>query len=143
MRYISLSESDTNKFAYLISKKNSYPGSIICLNGDLASGKTLFTKFFARAINIKDHVSSPSFNIIHEYYGEINLYHFDAYRLNSQDLDYLSYQDYFYSKHICIIEWAEIIKNIIPSHALWINIYKNFSRGDNYRLFVTHSCTLD
>jgi ATPase, YjeE family len=133
MIYISLSEIDTKKIARTIAK-NSERGNIFCLEGELGSGKTFFVKEFAYAIGIKDYVSSPTFSIINEYHGPINLYHFDAYRISSIDeMEYTNYEDYFYGDGICIIEWATIIKEIIPDFAKWIYFSKDLSRGENYR----------
>lgn len=135
MIYTSLSESDTKKIAESIAK-NSRPGNIFCLEGELGSGKTFFVKSFARAIGIKDYVSSPTFSIINEYItGEVSLYHFDAYRISSlYEMDYTDYENYFYGNGICIIEWAKFIKEIIPDYATWIYFSKNLALGENYRL---------
>ena len=133
--YKSFCEADTKKIAYELAKK-SKAGDIFCLDGDLGSGKTFFVKEFANALNIKDYISSPTFNIINEYNsGKINLYHFDVYRIsNIDELDYTNYQDYFYGKGICMIEWAEIIKDVIPDYATWIYFSRDLSLGENYRL---------
>ena len=149
MTYESFSESDTQRIAESIAKKAKI-GDIFCLDGELGTGKTVFVKSFAKAIGISEYVSSPTFNIINEYDGKIKLYHFDVYRLFDSDkpqenlnqnlnylyqLDYINYEDYFYSNGICIIEWAKSIKDIIPDYAYWINISKDLSHNDqNYRL---------
>ena len=139
--YESMSEADTEKIASEIAN-DSRLGDIVCLDGELGSGKTFFVKSFAKAIGIKDYVSSPTFNIINEYEGKINVYHFDVYRIYDPDtreyksrlMDYTNYEDYFYGNGICVIEWAKYIKDIIPDHAVWINISKDLTRSDNYRL---------
>jgi tRNA threonylcarbamoyladenosine biosynthesis protein TsaE len=138
MWFVSLSEKNSEDIINLIAKKYLRRGLIICLTGDLGVGKTFFVKVFAKYMNIKDCVSSPSFNIVNEYYGDINLYHFDVYRIKSIfDLDYVDPEYYFCSDGVCIIEWADLIKDIIPKKSLWIDITKNLSRGNNYRLIKT------
>lgn len=134
MIYTSLSENDTKKIAELIAKKSA-PGNIYCLDGEIGAGKTFFVNAFAKAIGIKDYISSPTFSIVNEYNGPINLYHFDVYRISSLDeMDYTNYEDYFYGNGICIIEWAKFIKDIIPDFAVWINISKNLAHDENFRL---------
>ncbi len=133
MTYISLSENDTKKIAEAIAKKSA-PGNIYCLDGEIGAGKTVFVNAFANAIGITDYVCSPTFSIVNEYHGPINLYHFDVYRISCLDeMDYTNYEDYFYSNGICIIEWAKFIKEIIPDFATWITISKDLSLGENYR----------
>jgi len=107
------------------------PGMIICLSGDLGTGKTHLTKGIAVGIGINEYVTSPTYTLINEYYGEMSLYHFDVYRLeNSDELNELGYTEYFYGKGVCVIEWADIISEAIPVERLWIvlHIEKNGNR---------------
>lgn len=109
-------------------------GSIYCLDGELGAGKTCFVKGFAKGMGIEEDITSPTFTIVNEYEGDINLYHFDAYRLGDEDGLYdIGADEYFYSDGVCIIEWAQIIKNAVPKGAVWINIYKDISKGTDYR----------
>ena len=95
-----------------------FPGMIICLDGELGSGKTIFVKGFAQSLGIKDNITSPTFNIVKEYNtGEMPLCHMDVYRLESGD-ESLGFDDYFYNDGVCIIEWAELIENSLPEERL-------------------------
>ena len=135
MLYKSFCEDDTRKIAESVAKK-SKPGDIFCLNGDLGNGKTFFVSAFAKALGISENISSPTFTILNEYHGEkTNLYHFDVYRISDSDeLEYTNYPDYFYGDGICLIEWAELIKDIIPDPATQIFFYKNLNISESYRL---------
>ena len=135
MLYKSFCEDDTRKIAESVAKK-SKPGDIFCLNGDLGNGKTFFVSAFAKALGVSENISSPTFTILNEYHGEkTNLYHFDVYRISDSDeLEYTNYPDYFYGDGICLIEWAELIKNIIPDSATQIFFYKNLNISESYRL---------
>ena len=135
MLYKSFCEDDTRKIAESVAKK-SKPGDIFCLNGDLGNGKTFFVSAFAKALGISENISSPTFTILNEYHGEkTNLYHFDVYRISDSDeLEYTNYPDYFYGDGICLIEWAELIKDIIPDPATQIFFYKNLNIRESYRL---------
>lgn len=98
---------------------------VICLNGDLGAGKTTLTKSIGKGMGIDDYITSPTFNIINEYYSDLNLYHFDTYRLeNVDDVEYLGFDEYFYSDGVCIIEWADRIKEFLPDQYLELNIKK-------------------
>jgi len=99
-------------------------GDIICLNGDLGAGKTTLTQAIGRGLKVKDYITSPTFTIINEYEGKLPLYHFDIYRLdNEEDLSLLGVEDYFYSNGVCVIEWADNARNILPKERLDIWIY--------------------
>lgn len=128
------SAKQMEEFAMLLAK-NAKKGQIYCLCGDLGAGKTVFVKAFAKGLNIKEEVTSPSFNIVNEYETPFfKLFHFDVYRINSiEELLYIGYEEYFFSDAICIIEWANIIKQLIPKDAIWINITKDINKGENYR----------
>lgn len=115
----SHSENETIMIAQNIESEK-FPGMVICLNGDLGSGKTLFTKGFAQAMDIDD-VTSPTFTIIKEYIGELPLYHIDAYRIEDQK-ENIGIEEYFDKDGVTIIEWADIIKDILPEERLDIKI---------------------
>ncbi|HZJ76210.1 MAG TPA: tRNA (adenosine(37)-N6)-threonylcarbamoyltransferase complex ATPase subunit type 1 TsaE [Oscillospiraceae bacterium] len=98
-------------------------GDIICMSGDLGAGKTTFTQALAVSLDVKDYVTSPTFILINEYQGRIPLYHFDVYRIGDiSEMEDLGYDEYFYSDGVCVIEWADLIKDILPQDYLWIEI---------------------
>lgn len=98
-------------------ESEKFPNMVICLNGELGSGKTIFSKGIADAIGIKDTITSPTFTIIKEYDGELPLYHMDVYRLNGQT-DGIGIEEYFTKGGVVIIEWADTIKDILPKERL-------------------------
>lgn len=120
-KYTSRSEDDTRELAENIESEK-FPNMIICLNGELGSGKTLFVKGFAKALGIKDDITSPTFTIVKEYLdGEAELYHMDVYRVED-NYESVGIEDYFSRPGISIIEWADMIENILPAERLDINI---------------------
>lgn len=117
----SRSEKDTVELAQNIESEK-FPNMVICLQGDLGSGKTIFTKGFASSLGIEESVTSPTFNIIKEYTsGEMDLYHMDVYRLDGK-IDDLGIEEYFNKNGIVIIEWADMIKDYLPEERLEIKI---------------------
>ena len=112
--FISHSENDTIKFAEnFATKLNNH--SIIILSGDLGSGKTKFTEGLLKHFGLENEISSPTFTIVNEYNGkDINIYHFDVYRLADTDEFYAMGGDEYFSKGICLIEWGEMIEDILP-----------------------------
>ncbi len=119
-KYISRSEIDTIELAQNIESEK-FPNMVICLDGELGSGKTVFTKAFANAMEIKENVTSPTFTIIKEYIGDMPLYHMDVYRLEG-NVDGVGIEEYFNKNGIVIIEWANTIKEILPEERLEIKI---------------------
>ena len=117
----SRSVKDTVELAQNIESEK-FPNMVICLQGDLGSGKTIFTKGFASSLGIDEAVTSPTFNIIKEYTsGEMDLYHMDVYRLDGKVED-LGIEEYFTKNGIVIIEWADMIKDYLPEERLEIKI---------------------
>lgn len=110
-------------------------GTIFTLNGDLGVGKTVFTQGVAKGLEIDEPVNSPTFTIVQVYEeGRIPFYHFDVYRIGDiEEMDEIGYEDYFYGDGLCIIEWAELILEIIPEHAKKITIEKDLEKGFDYR----------
>lgn len=102
-------------------ESEKFPNMIICLNGELGSGKTVFTKGFASSMGIKDTITSPTFSIIKEYDGELPLYHMDVYRLDG-NTNGVGIEDYFSKGGVVVIEWADTIKDILPKERLDIKI---------------------
>lgn len=110
-------------------------GEIYTLSGELGVGKTIFTQGIAAGLGIKEHVNSPTFTIIQIYEeGRLPFYHFDVYRIGEiEEMDEIGYEDYFYGNGLCVIEWAELIKELIPADAKNITIEKNLEKGFDYR----------
>ena len=120
-RITTYNESDTVEIAQNIESEK-FPNMVICLEGDLGSGKTVFSKGFAQALGIDEPVTSPTFTIIKEYLsGEMPLYHMDVYRLDG-DVSTLGIEDYFTKGGVVIIEWADTIKDYLPAERLDIKI---------------------
>ena len=127
------SQDETEKIGYDTAIK-ALPGQVYCLSGDLGVGKTVFTRGFARGLGIDEHITSPTFTIINEYEGRLPLYHFDVYRVaDPEEMDYIDCDEYFFGNGVCLIEWAELIEDIIPENAVWIKIEKDLEKGTDYR----------
>jgi len=116
-KFTSRSEQDTMELAENIESEK-FPGMIICLDGELGSGKTVFVKGFAKSLGIEENITSPTFNIVKEYEtGELPLYHMDVYRLEDTNED-IGFQDYFSSDAISIVEWSDLIADSLPEERL-------------------------
>ena len=131
-------ETKTPQETFEVGKKigeNAKPGQIYTLTGDLGVGKTVFTQGVAAGLGITEPICSPTFTIIQEYEsGRLPLYHFDVYRIGSiEEMDDTGYEEYFFGDGVCLIEWAELIEEIIPPEAVWINIEKDLDKGFDYR----------
>ncbi len=111
------------------------PGQVICLDGDLGVGKTVFTQGFAKGLGITGPVNSPTFTIVQIYEeGRIPLYHFDVYRIGDvEEMDEIGYEDYFYGEGVALIEWSALIEEIIPEEAIHVTIEKDAEQGFDYR----------
>ena len=111
------------------------PGQVYTLVGDLGVGKTVFTQGVAEGLGITEPVNSPTFTIIQEYEsGRIPFYHFDVYRIGDiEEMEEIGYDDYFYGNGICLIEWANLIEEILPEQIIEITIEKNLEKGFDYR----------
>lgn len=128
------SEQETIELAQNIESEK-FPNMVICLRGDLGSGKTVFTKGFAQALEVKEEITSPTFTIIKEYLsGEMPLYHMDVYRLEG-NIDNLGIDEYFTKKGITIIEWADMIEDSLPDKRLDIFI-KNSTEDEDKRIIT-------
>lgn len=115
-KFTTHSERDTIELAQNFESEK-FPNMIICLNGELGSGKTIFTKGIANALGITETITSPTFTIIKEYNGELPLYHMDVYRLDG-NTEGLGIEEYFSKGGVVIIEWADTIKDILPNERL-------------------------
>jgi tRNA threonylcarbamoyladenosine biosynthesis protein TsaE len=111
------------------------PGQVYTLTGDLGVGKTVFTQGVASGLGITEPVNSPTFTIVQVYEeGRLPFYHFDVYRIGDiEEMEEIGYDDYFFGEGICLIEWAELIKEILPENRISITIEKDLSRGFDYR----------
>lgn len=110
-------------------------GDIFCLNGDLGVGKTVFTKGFANGLGITEPVNSPTFTIVQQYDdGRLPLYHFDVYRIGDvSEMDEVGYEDCFFGEGVSLIEWSDLIEEILPEHVIHITIEKDLQKGFDYR----------
>ncbi len=139
--YTTVIESFSEKETYDVAKnlaEQARPGEIYCLSGDLGVGKTIFTKGFAAGLGITEPVSSPTFTIVQIYDdGRMPLYHFDVYRIEDiEEMEEIGYEDCFFGEGVCLIEWAELIREILPQHCREISIEKELSKGFDYRRIV-------
>ena len=122
------------------------PGEVICLNGDLGVGKTVFTKGFAEGLGITEPVNSPTFTIVQQYdSGRMPLYHFDVYRISGPwDMDELGYEEYFYGDGVCLIEWGRLIEELLPDDTIYVTIEKDNSEGFDYRrIEISHDYEIE
>ena len=137
----SLMESSSPEETYAIGRRLGQlaePGDIVTLSGDLGTGKTVFAKGFAEGLGIADDVTSPTFTIIKEYTdGRIPLAHFDAYRIADPDEMYaIGYEDYLSGDFVCLIEWPEMIEELIPGDAIGVRLEKDLEKGFDYRRII-------
>lgn len=115
--------------------REAAPGQVYTLNGDLGVGKTVFTQGVAAGLGIKEPVNSPTFTIVQVYEeGRLPFYHFDVYRIGDiEEMEEIGYEDYFYGEGLCMIEWAQLIEEIIPENARHITLEKDLAKGFDYR----------
>ena len=130
----SRSAADTFAYGKALGKKAT-PGEVYTLTGDLGVGKTVFTQGFAAGLGITEPVSSPSFTILQSYEeGRLPLYHFDVYRIGDvEEMEEIGYEDCFYGEGVCLIEWADLVREILPEDCIRITIEKDLSKGFDYR----------
>ena len=133
-KIISKSPEDTFALGEQIGESVA-PGSVLTLVGDLGVGKTVFTQGLAEGLGISDAVNSPTFTIVQIYEeGRIPLYHLDVYRIGDiSEMDEIGYEDYFYGDGVCLIEWANLIEELLPERYVEIRIEKNLEKGFDYR----------
>ena len=115
--------------------RNAQKGEVYCLNGDLGTGKTVFTQGFAKGLGIQGPVISPPITILQQYDdGRLPLYHFDVYRIGDvEEMEEIGYEDCFYGEGVSLIEWAGLIEEILPEHVITIRIEKDTEKGFDYR----------
>ena len=128
------SAKETFEAGYRLAQ-SVHPGQIYCLNGDLGVGKTVFTQGFAKGLGIEEPINSPTFTIVQEYHeGRLPLYHFDVYRIGDiSEMDEVGYEDCFYGEGVTLIEWSNMIEEILPEHVKTVTIEKNLEKGFDYR----------
>ena len=134
MVFESNSEKDTFDLGRQIGEK-AVPGDVYTLVGDLGVGKTVFTKGLAKGLGIEEPVSSPTFTIVQIYEeGRMPLYHFDVYRIGDvEEMEEIGYEDCIYGEGVSLIEWADLIEEILPEHYVEIKIEKDPGRDFDYR----------
>ena len=115
--------------------REARPGDVYTLIGDLGVGKTVFTQGIAEGLEIEESICSPTFTIVQVYEeGRMPFYHFDVYRIGDiEEMDEIGYEDYFYGEGLCMIEWANLIAEIIPTHHKEITIEKDLEKDFDYR----------
>ena len=131
-------DSESAEATYAFGKalgEKARAGEIYTLEGDLGTGKTVFTKGFAEGLGITEPVVSPTFTIVQVYEGgRLPLYHFDVYRIGDvEEMDEIGYEEYFFGEGVCLVEWAGLIEELLPENIVKISIEKNLDRGFSYR----------
>lgn len=134
MRIETFSENETLSFGRDLGSK-AKPGQVYALLGDLGVGKTILTKGFAQGLGIEEPVNSPTFTILQGYEeGRIPFYHFDVYRIGDpEEMEEIGYEDCFFGDGVCLVEWANLIEELMPEGTIWITIKKNLQKGFDYR----------
>jgi len=135
--YESSTEAETQVIGETLGRL-AKPGEVYCLDGELGVGKTVFTKGFAKGLQIHEHVTSPTFTILNIYEsGLLHFYHFDVYRISdAYELEEIGYEDYFYGQGVTMVEWASRIEELIPINAKSIIIKKDLTKGLDYRIIT-------
>lgn len=119
------------------------PGEVYVLIGDLGVGKTVFTQGIARGLDIKEPISSPTFTIVQVYEeGRMPFYHFDVYRIGDvEEMEEIGYEDYFYGEGLSLVEWGDLIREILPERRKEITIEKDLEKGFDYRKITVREVT--
>jgi len=129
----SKNEKETIRLGEIIGA-NLEAGDVVCLDGQLGTGKTVIAKAIAVSLGVDEYVTSPSYTIINEYNGKLPVYHFDVYRIDDIDEMYeLGYEEYFFGAGVCIIEWASMIEELLPENCLFVKLKQ--SEDFNHREF--------
>ena len=115
--------------------RKAQAGEVYCLDGDLGTGKTVFTQGFAAGLGIEGPVNSPTFTILQQYEdGRLPLYHFDVYRIGDvEEMEEIGYEDCFYGEGVSLVEWSSLIREILPEKVIRVTIEKDMERGFDYR----------
>ncbi len=140
MQFISNSPDETQTFAADMAKRLR-AGDVLCLYGDLGAGKTAFVQGLAKGLGIDEPITSPTFTIVNEYEGRLPLYHFDVYRIADSDEMYeVGFDEYVYGEGVSVIEWPQLIADILPERRYNIEIKKDLEKGENYREITVKEC---
>ena len=140
MQFISNSPDETQAFAADMAKRLK-AGDVLCLYGDLGAGKTAFVQGLAKGLGIDEPITSPTFTIVNEYEGRLPLYHFDVYRIADSDEMYeVGFDEYVYGEGVSVIEWPQLIADILPDKRYDIEIKKDLEKGENYREITVREC---
>ena len=136
----SYNVEDTYQLGYQLGS-NARRGEIFCLSGELGVGKTAFTQGFARGLGVEEAVCSPTFTIVQHYQGNyMPFYHFDVYRIaDIEEMEEIGYEDLFYGEGVCLIEWAELIEELLPEKRTMITIRKDLRKGFDYRQIIVEN----
>lgn len=136
----TFSEEETYKLGERLGAQ-AQSGQIYTLIGDLGVGKTVFTKGFAKGLGVTEHVNSPTFTILQIYEGgRLPFYHFDVYRIGDvEEMEEIGYEDCFFGEGVCLIEWADLIEEILPKNYTRITITKDLEKGFDYRAITIES----
>ena len=137
MIYYSFCSEDTFRLAKELGEK-AKRGEVFCLIGDLGVGKTLFSQGFAKGLGIEENVNSPTFTIVQEYHeGRLPLYHFDVYRIEEPDeMEEIGFSEFVYGDGVCLIEWADLISDVLPEQYTKVTIQKDLGKGLDYRNII-------
>lgn len=137
MRIETFNEAETFALGKKIGEK-AIAGQVYTLTGDLGVGKTVFTQGLARGLGIEEPVNSPTFTIVQVYEeGRLPFYHFDVYRIGDiEEMEEIGYEDYFYGEGVCLIEWANLIEELLPDQVISITIEKDLDKGFDYRVIT-------
>lgn len=133
-----MTETRSAKETFALGKKigeNIRSGTVISLKGDLGTGKTVFTQGVAAGLGIEEPVNSPTFTIVQSYEGgRLPFYHFDVYRIGDlEEMEEIGYEDCFYGDGVCLVEWADLIEELLPEGLVRVTIEKDLDRGFDYR----------
>jgi len=129
----SFSQTDTEECGRKMAQA-ARAGEVYALIGELAAGKTAFARGFARGLGIDADITSPTFGIVNEYSGILPLYHFDVYRIRHiQEMEDTGYEEYFWGNGVSLVEWADIIEELLPEGAVFVRFERDAGRGEGYR----------
>jgi len=130
----TITELETMKAGYALGsilKK----GDVVCLEGDIGVGKTVFVKGMAASLDVKEYVTSPTFTIVNEYNGKFPVYHFDVYRISDlEEMSEIGFEEYIYGDGVTIVEWADLIREILPGECIWIKLERDSSENGDMRI---------
>ena len=142
MVYETNSPEETFELARQLGER-ARPGTVYTLTGDLGVGKTVFAQGLARGLGIEEAINSPTFTIVQVYdEGRLPFYHFDVYRIGDiEEMDEIGYEDYFYGDGVCLIEWAELIEELLPKTRSELLIEKDLQKGFDYRRITLQEVT--